>query len=116
MAKLDDAHERGLEMRGFVLRVAVDGNTLREALGSGDLIIGWSESRGLIDDTLDWERFRQIVHDAYYAGDGNYRRSGAAAGNLWRFIREMSCGDLVVVPSPDGAYVARVDGPARYDG
>ena len=50
----------------------------------------------------------------YYGDDTNLRRAGAAAGNLWRFIREMGIGDLVVVPHGPEFYVAQVDGPARH--
>lgn len=34
---------------------------------------------------------------------------------MWRFIREMNVGDLVVVPHGSEFYVAEVSGPAMYD-
>jgi restriction endonuclease Mrr len=34
---------------------------------------------------------------------------------MWRFIREMNNGDLVVVPYGNQFYIAQVDGPATYD-
>lgn len=34
----------------------------------------------------------------YHADEPGYQRAGRNAAQLWRFIREMSEGDLVVVP------------------
>lgn len=39
------------------------------------------------------------------------RRAGSAGGHLWRFLRTLKPGDLVVVPAPWGEfYVAQVMG------
>ena len=43
------------------------------------------------------------------------RKAGLAAGNMWRFIREMNEGDLVVVPHDSNFYVAKVTDRATYD-
>ncbi len=43
------------------------------------------------------------------------RRAGSAAGNMWRFIRDMTEGDYVVVPDGPVFYLGRIDGPARYE-
>lgn len=83
-----------------------------EALRSGELIIGWAEADGLLDSNLCWESFRDIVRRAYYADQPDLRRAGGAAGHLWRFIREMKPGDLVVVPYGADFFVAEVSGPA----
>lgn len=102
--------------KAFVLRIAPSGvNRVAEALETGRLIIGWAEACGLLDSTLDWWQFREIIHRTYHAGDASRRRAGAATGHMWRFVREMSDGDLVVVPDGSQFYVAQVSGPAFYD-
>lgn len=102
-------------MNAFVLRIA-PGNVdkMQEALASDDLIIGWAEAEGLLDASLDWWKFRAILHEHYYAGQDSYRASGSAAGSMWRFIRDMKPGDLVVVPYGSAFYIGKVNGEARY--
>ena len=104
-------------MKAFVLRIAPSGiDRVPQALETNDLIIGWSRAGDdLLNDNLGWNEFRQIIHDEYYSGDETYRSSGAAAGNLWRFIREMSINDLVVVLHGNKFHVAEVAGPARHE-
>ena len=101
--------------RAFVLRVAPGTSKVAEALADGDLIVGWSQANGLLSDDLPWGEFREIIHQTYYRGDGNYRRSGHSAAQIWRYVREMGIGDWVVVPDGGGFYVAQVIGPARYE-
>lgn len=104
-------------MKAFILRIAPSEiDRFPEALESSELIIGWSDARGLLDPGLDWYQFRQIIHDCYYSDDKDYTKSGRAAGNIWRFIREMGEGDLVVVPYKSDSYFARITGPAYHDG
>ena len=67
-----------------------------------------------MNEDLSWERFRQIISDEYYAEETNFRKAGSAAGNLWRFLRAMEVGDLVVVPYWNGFYVAEIATPATY--
>jgi hypothetical protein len=99
----------------FIHRIAPGGiDKTQEALDSDDILTGWSEARGLLNSNLDWPAFREILRTAYYSTEKTHRRAGLAAGNMWRFIREMKEGDLVVVPAPSSFYVARVTGPARY--
>jgi len=101
---------------GFVLRIAPGGaDKVPEALRLGELIIGWAEAGGLLDSNLRWESFREIVRRAYYADQSDLRRAGGAAGHLWRFIREMTPGDLIVVPYEADFFVAGVSGPATFD-
>lgn len=100
--------------QAFVLRIAPSGDDrVPEALKSKQIIIGWSESEGLLKPNLTWEQFRSIIKKAH--GYDSLRRAGAAAGNMWRFIREMQVGDLVVVPYGSEFYVAEITGPATYD-
>ena len=103
--------------KGFVLRIAPSGRPrVEEALQSNTLIIGWAGAEGLLNDALTWDEFREIIRSAYYAEEENLRKAGAAAGNMWRFIREMNVGDIVVVPYGPEFYVGKVSGPAFYDG
>ncbi|OOF32106.1 restriction endonuclease [Salinivibrio proteolyticus] len=102
-------------MQAFVLRVAPgEIDRLPEALESDQIIIGWANANGLLDKCLDWVGFREIVRATYYRGDKTLHRAGAAAGHLWRFIREMEEGDLVVVPYGSEFYIAEVVGEAIY--
>jgi predicted Mrr-cat superfamily restriction endonuclease len=102
--------------QAFVLRIAPSRiDRVAEALSSDQIIIGWAEAKGLLDDSLNWEEFRKIISETYYADEGSLRRAGTAAGHLWRFIREMNAGDLVVVPHGSAFYIAEISGPTTYD-
>lgn len=102
--------------QAFVLRVAPGGiDRVPEALSSNQIIIGWSRAEGLLDKSLTWEGFRDIIRSAYYSSEENMRRAGGASGNMWRFIRDMNEGDLVVVPHGSQFFVARIIGPASHD-
>lgn len=102
-------------MQAFVLRVAPSEiDRVPEALESNQIIIGWANADGLLDEQLDWASFREIVRATYYRDDKTLHRAGAAAGHMWRFIREMEAGDLVVVPCGSEFYVAEVAGKAIY--
>ena len=100
----------------FVLKISPGGRDLvPEALQTGEIIIGWAWAEGLLGPALDWPSFREIVRKVYYADDPTLHSAGNAAGHLWRFIREMTPGDLVVVPHWSEFYVAEVTGAATYD-
>jgi hypothetical protein len=102
-------------MSAFVMRIKpshVD-RTL-EALATGDLIIGWSKAPDLLNSALTRDDFKRILHNKYYRGEKGSRRSGKAAGTLWRFLREMAVDDLVVVPHRSKFFVGKVDGPPRF--
>lgn len=105
------------DRNGWVLRIAPSGvNRVQEALEAEALIIGWSAARGLLDEALSWEEFRRIVHVSCYPEDENLRRAGAGSGHMWRFIRDMEKGDLVVVPAEGKVfYVGEVGGPAWFE-
>ncbi len=86
-------------MHAYVLRMAPVGiDWVPEALQSDQISIGWGEAAHLMDPGLDYRQFREVVKNIYYAADFGYQKAGAAAGMLWRFLREMDDGDLVVVP------------------
>ena len=105
-----------MSKQAFVLRIAPSRiDRVPEALREDQIIIGWANAGTLLDQTLTWDRFRDILRVAYYADEPGLRKAGSAAGNMWRFIREMNNGDLVVVPYGNQFYIAQVDGPATYD-
>ena len=70
---------------------------------------------GLVNEKLSWKEFRKILSDTYYKNEDNLRRAGSASGHMWRFIREMNEGDLVVVPHGSKFYLAKVTEPATYN-
>jgi predicted Mrr-cat superfamily restriction endonuclease len=103
--------------QAFVLRIAPGtiGDSVQEALKDDQVIIGWSEAPELLDPALDWSRFREILRSHYYSKESSLRKAGNASGHMWRFIREMKPGDLVVVPHGPVFYVAKVRGEAIHD-
>ena len=101
--------------KGFVLRIAHVKDGVSEALENDHLIIGWAKAEGLLDPKLEWKEFREIIHEEYYAADHHRRRAGQAGGHMWRFIRDMKKGDLVVVPHGSEFYVGEVACDAFYD-
>lgn len=105
-----------MNQQAFVLRIAPSSiDRVPEALKENQIIIGWAHADGLLEPNLTWEQFREIIREKYYTSESNLRKAGAAAGHMWRFIREMNKGDLVVVPYWSEFYVAEIDGPATYD-
>ncbi|HJS88115.1 MAG TPA: restriction endonuclease [Acetobacteraceae bacterium] len=100
----------------FVLRIGPKGiEQVSEVVSTNQIFIGWAEAEGLLDLALPWERFREIIRQRYYQDEQSLRRAGAAAGHMWRFIREMKPEDLVVVPHGTEFFVAKITGLAIYD-
>ena len=105
-----------MEQQAYILRISPSGiDQMSEALSSEQIIIGWSNAAGLLDTKLSWEEFREIIRNEYYKNEASLRKAGAAAGHMWRFIREMNKGDLVVAPYGSDFYVAEVIGSATYN-
>jgi predicted Mrr-cat superfamily restriction endonuclease len=101
--------------QAFVLRISPSGrDRVDEALESDQIIIGWSQAQELLDAGLPWEHFREAIRAKYYMNEPNLRKAGNAAGHMWRFVREMNVGDLVVVPHGSEFYVAEIAGPATH--
>ena len=104
------------DTRAFILRITPSGvDKVSVALQADQLIIGWAEASGLLDLSLEWNAFRGIIRNRYYSKEESMRKAGSAAGHMWRFIRDMTAGDLVVVPYGTSFYVAEVVGSATYD-
>src|SRR5580704_10855981 len=105
-----------MDQQAFVLRIVPSGiDRVSEALAADQIMIGWSEAEGLLDPSLAWEQFREIVRRTYFEEDTELRRAGGAAGHLWRFLRDMNVGDLVVVPHGSEFYVSEVKGGPTHD-
>ncbi|MBA3778832.1 MAG: restriction endonuclease [Chloroflexi bacterium] len=81
---------------------------MRAGRTSNWISVGWGAASGLTNQSLDWRACREIVKSTYYGSEQGYARAGAAASQLSRFIREMSPGDLVVVPHGNEFQVAEV--------
>jgi predicted Mrr-cat superfamily restriction endonuclease len=104
-----------MSMNAFILRIAPGGeDKVPEALASNQIIIGWALAEDLLDQSLDWEKFREIMHSIYYKDEPTRHKAGAASGHMWRFIRDMKVDDLVVVPYKSCFYVAKITGPCIY--
>jgi predicted Mrr-cat superfamily restriction endonuclease len=103
--------------QAFILRIAPNGDDfVDDALRFDEICVGWSLLGDvLLNPELSWPEFRGIVKDEFYSEDSGLQRAGGAAGHLWRFIREMQTGDLVVVPIPGAFYVAQVEDTARFE-
>jgi predicted Mrr-cat superfamily restriction endonuclease len=88
-------------------------NLAPERLEAGEIVVGWGKVRNL--PRLEREEYAPAIRKAY-----GKRRQGAAveAGSAWRFLREMSPKDRVVVPiSRTHYHVAQVrPGPVQPDG
>jgi predicted Mrr-cat superfamily restriction endonuclease len=104
-------------MRAFVLRMAPSGNDwVPDGLAADQITIGWARAAELADPALEYRAFREVLKRTYYPDHSTYQKAGAAAGVLWLFIREMSVGDLVVVPhTGQRFFVAVVRGPAVHE-
>ena len=102
-------------MQAFILRIAPSGiDRVHEALETDEVMIGWCRCAALIDPTLRRSGFRSALKQQYYPTDATQHRAGSAAGHLWRFLREMHIGDLVVVPHGSRFFVGKIAGDAFY--
>lgn len=103
--------------RAFVLRMnPLWVSRVEEGLASNQIGIGWGKTGPeLLNLKLDRYAFAMHVHRVYYPTQQDRRRSGKTAGQLWRFIRVMSPGDLIVVPDGETLHVAEVTGEVTHN-
>lgn len=102
-------------MRAWMVRAGQSGDREQAALELGRVIAGWSET-GDLSAFTDRESLRDYLRVVYP------RASRALVGNwtgqLWRFIRTINEGDLVVLPlkgEPRELVLGRVTGSYFYD-
>lgn len=86
---------------------------LPESLKGNVIGIGWSNASGLIEIN-DRTAFKKRVRDTHANYVGNERSLGNAVGSIWRFLKDMKKGDLVIVPIPYAFYVARLSDDAPF--
>lgn len=102
-------------MQAFLLRIApLQIDRVDEALASDTIIVGWPEFPQFLDETVTREQMTRLIRDGRYPDDKNNKRAGRKAASVWRFLRVMQVGDLVVVPHDDHIYFGRVQSPPYY--
>jgi restriction system protein len=84
-------------MRAWVVRAGENGERERRALEEGIVLVGWDRLKmGDLADTATRADIRAAVATAY-PDEGPYT-VGNWTGQLYRFLREIQPGDLVVLP------------------
>lgn len=86
---------------------------VRELLSANQIAIGWSHAAGLLDVTLTYDEFKNVL-DQDYQELKDEGRLGKDTNHLWRFIRKMEIGDIVVVPHGYDIYFVRVSSAPFY--
>lgn len=102
-------------MRAWMIRAGQSGDREQAALELGRVIAGWSET-GDLSAFTDRESLRDYLRAVYPSASralvGNW------TGQLWRFLRVISEGDLVVLPLKGEArelVLGRIAGPYSFD-
>lgn len=91
-------------MRAFVLRMNPGGQDwMPTGVELNQISIGWGLADELMDPSVDRWALREAIKGHYHPDAATYKQAGSVAGMLWLF-REMTVGDLVVVPSGDHAF------------
>lgn len=89
---------------------------VEELLKDNQIAIGWSQAQRLLDPSLDKSAFRTEL-DIQYPDLAKRGRLGHDTNHVWRFIREVSIGDVVVVPHGDNVHFLEVtSGPRLLPG
>ena len=100
----------------FILPITHDGyDRMNEALRENYVFVDCARAEGLLDATLQYHAFQTIVHEACFSEAANHFESDRLAGSMWRFIRKMQCGDLVVMTHGSIFHVGRITGPPTHD-
>ncbi|TCU18778.1 hypothetical protein [Rhizobium sullae] len=85
---------------------------VEELLDDYQIAIGWSQAHRLLDPSLDKSAFRTEL-DIRYPDLIERGRLGHDTNHVWRFIREVSIGDVVVVPHGDSVHFLEVTSDPR---
>ncbi|MGO7790844.1 hypothetical protein ACC703_25620 [Rhizobium ruizarguesonis] len=86
---------------------------VEELLAVNQIAIGWSDAKGLEDPSLTMADFRTEIAKRY-PEIVKRNRVGHDVGHLWRFIRQLKVGDIVVVPHGDNIHFLQVASGAKY--
>ncbi|UEQ85944.1 hypothetical protein [Rhizobium sp. AB2/73] len=83
-------------------------NQVKNLLDDGQIAIGWSHAR-VVDDTLTKEDVRREISRRYprIEAEGKLTKD---TNQVWRFLRELQIGDIVIVPDGDDVHFLRVIG------
>lgn len=77
------------------------------------LAVGWSAARNL-NQIHDWDEFKQHIRENHQEIYESNRALGNAAGSVWRFVHAINEGDIVIVPSDNGFYMAQVESEIQW--
>lgn len=102
--------------KAFFVRQTTNQDWSEDAIKTSRIFIGWAEAKGLIEMAAadDYYGLREIIKNRYYPNASTYHGAGISSGHLWRFIKEMRPGDLVVIPCGEGLYIGEVTGDCQY--
>jgi MoxR-like ATPase len=102
--------------RAWIIRAGRQGQNEELALEQGVAVIGWQEL-GDLSDGPDREELKSLVEQ--YWPDSSPPSISAQAGQVFRFIHDVSLGDLVVLPlktHPNHVAIGRIMGAYEYRG
>lgn len=77
------------------------------------IAVGWSAARNL-NQIHDWDEFKQHIRENHQEIYESNRALGNAAGSVWRFVHAINEGDIVIVPSDNGFYMAQVESGIQW--
>ncbi len=90
-------------------------NQTKNLLDDGQIAIGWSKAR-VVEPSLTKEDVQQEIDRCYphLKGEGKLTKD---VNQVWRFLRELEIGDIVLVPDGNDVHFLRVvGGPVFLDG
>jgi len=100
-------------MRVWCVRAGARGEREQFALDNDVVVIGWQE----LDDLTSvgtWEELTKLLSDTY--PNKNKRSIGMSCGQIWRFLKEISENDMVLLPlkSTPTVAVGKIVGPYKF--
>ncbi|MEU6749391.1 CBS domain-containing protein [Spirillospora sp. NPDC046719] len=104
------------DVRAWMIRGGSEGEREQRALREGLVIVGWNEM-GDLSTIRTWAELTSVLQRVYPEASRNV--IGNWTGQLWKFLKEIREGDLVVMPlRTNSGHVAigRVTGPYEYRG
>jgi hypothetical protein len=102
------------DVRTWLIRAGTSGENEDVAREASVALIGWSEL-GPLGPDLSRQQLREMIGETY--GETRARSLDAQASSIYRFIHEVSDGDLVVLPlksDPRKVSIGRIAGPYSF--